>query len=715
MAILTPPINQSSAAPGGAQVFDNATGTWGAFKPTVAVQPTGGLTNNANPVNAGKAGYDVFGNPVSGTPLASGGAASPPPQPPKPVTAFSSDSANQTNQTNTQKLQNYGASGLGMDSNGFAINADRSFAEAPVGSVPNANGGFTDLTTGINYYLGNSAGKISSDPTTQALYDQFSSLKASMDATGAANIANIQAQFTNLIKQQEQTNTSQQASADKTLLMGGSSRYAQISSAGQSSAMVAYGVQQIADLNQKENAAVIAAQQAMQNNDYTMLNKQLSIADSARQEKQAAAQKLSDTLTTQADNLKKQQATANQDQAIASQLSNGVTDPAAIMAAINGTTNPATGQPYALTSKDVSDAISNLNPDAKAIADLMTSAAKNGATPDQLKAIGSAKSINGAIQAAGTGLIDPTSNLGQYQTYSQNAIAKGQTPLSYTKWDATNSANKAYSSAYSAKAGANAADNENASNTSSPTNTSGTSISGDVKDILEGRNSLYNIRQTMGRSNSAAAYMQNVRNQIRQQDPNFDFIASDAGGKSVSTSYVQKATAAINSVLPNIQTITDLSNQVDRVGITGVDALLQKGGIIINNQKVSNFHEAQKLIADEIGVALGAGTVSDMKLQLGFDVTDPSVSQEVFASNMGVVKSFLENRKDGLNSLRYKSSTVGTDNLNPVAKATADETAAAAAIKTYDAASPDNQKRVDDLHTKFPNASATDIKTALGI
>lgn len=189
-----------------------------------------------------------------------------------------------------------------------------------------------------------------------------------------------------------------------------------------------------------------------------------------------------------------------------------------------------------------------------------------------------------------------------------------------------------------------------------------TSLSNDVTAILEGRNTMYNIRQTMGRTNAAAAYMQSVRDAISKIDPNFDFVASDAGGKSVSTGYVQRATAAINSVLPNIDKIVDLSNQVSRIGVKGVDNLLQKTAVQIGDQKVSNFREAQKLIADEIGVALGAGTVSDMKLQLGFDVTDPSVTPEVFASNMEVVKEFIDNRLKGLNSLRYISPTV---NLTP--------------------------------------------------
>lgn len=181
-------------------------------------------------------------------------------------------------------------------------------------------------------------------------------------------------------------------------------------------------------------------------------------------------------------------------------------------------------------------------------------------------------------------------------------------------------------------------------------------IASDVEDVLSGRNTLYNIRQTMGRTNAAAAYMQSMRNAIKSIDPQFDFIASDAGGKFVSSTYFQKSKAAIDSVLPNIDKVVDLSNQVGRIGISGVDALLQKGAIQIGNTKVANFYEAQKLIADEIGLALGQGTVSDMKLQLGFDVTDPSLSPEVFASNMALVKQFIENRKAGLDEQRYKSS-----------------------------------------------------------
>lgn len=184
-------------------------------------------------------------------------------------------------------------------------------------------------------------------------------------------------------------------------------------------------------------------------------------------------------------------------------------------------------------------------------------------------------------------------------------------------------------------------------------------ISNDVQAVLEGRNTLYNIRQTMGRTNAAAAYMQKMRDTIASIDPHFDFVASDAGGKFVSTAFYQKATTAITSVLPNIDQAVQLSDQVGRIGVAGIDKLLQAGQMQIGNQKVSNFHEAQKLIADEIGLALGQGTVSDMKLQLGIDITDPSLRPEVFASNMGIVKDFISNRLAALKAQRYTSDVVG--------------------------------------------------------
>lgn len=278
-------------------------------------------------------------------------------------------------------------------------------------------------------------------------------------------------------------------------------------------------------------------------------------------------------------------------------------------------------------------------------------AQKGGASPAQLDAMQQALAnhdMAAAVKAGGNSLLNSANGvIGEYNTYKQDALSRGVVPKSfadYQQWQA-NLKQKAITPG-SDLSGNGSGDTRG-------------SISADAQDVLEGRNTLANIRAVMGRSNQAAAYMKGLRDQIRSKDSNFDFIASDAGGKSVSQAFVQKAKIAINAVEPNIDKVIDLSNQVSRIGWTGVDGLLQKGQIQFGNQKVANFHEAQKLIADELGTALGAGTMSDMKLQLGFDVTSPNVSKEVFASNMKVVKDFLNNRKQALDDLRYKSSTTG--------------------------------------------------------
>ncbi len=307
----------------------------------------------------------------------------------------------------------------------------------------------------------------------------------------------------------------------------------------------------------------------------------------------------------------------------------------------------------------------------KPIQDIATEAAKNGADKKTIAAINASKDVSGAINAAGDTLQSATGTLGDYLQYKRDAVIAGHIPVDFQSYkqaeeDRKNKAeiNKIYATE-NAKAQATGG-----ANGSSATGSSTGSVSADAKDILEGRNTMYNIRQTMGRTNKAAAYMQSIRDEIRKSDPSFDFVASDAGGKSVSTGYVQKATAAINSVLPNINKVVDLSNQVSRIGVKGVDRLLQSGATQIGNEKVTNFQEAQKLLADEIGIALGAGTVSDMKLQLGFDVTDPSVKPEVFASNMGIVKDFVQNRLKGLQDLRYKSTAVGAQEADAETKVT---------------------------------------------
>lgn len=351
---------------------------------------------------------------------------------------LTSANIDQKNQQNTATLATKAAqpAGQALGEEGFVRNADQSFAEAPSGATQGNDGNGNNYWShnGMNYAVGPMGGKVSSDPLTNSLYDQFSSLKASMDATGAANIEAIKQQFEGLIKQQTQANAGNEAATNSLLIRGGANQSA--SSGGIIQGQISYGLQQISDLVAKENSAVIAAQQAQQDGDYKLLDKQLEIASSASKDRQAAAQKLSDAIMTAT----KQ---ARTESAIMGAMANGTSSPADILKNLQATGNTT------ISLKDINETISNLNPDQKDIHTMLLDASKNGAPDSVRKAIAASKSISDAISAAGQYVTDPTSTAGQF-----NAAVAGGYKGTPGDWIAA----QKYKEAYAAASAKNAAD-----------------------------------------------------------------------------------------------------------------------------------------------------------------------------------------------------------------------------------------------------------------
>lgn len=290
------------------------------------------------------------------------------------------------------------------------------------------------------------------DAGTDSVISRMEQLKTQMDASSAALMSNISAQYQQLISQQQDANTRQQASVSQTLLMGGSSRYAQISSAGILNTQISYGISQIATLQNDENSKLIAAQQAQQAGDQKTLDSELTVYNSIRTEKAAAQQKLQDALTAQNQKLQDQNIAANRDTEIMKLFSAGTTDPTTIASTLNS--NQDFVNAYGgVTAADITSAINNLNPNASAVATIMTDAAKNGATQDVLAAIGKATNVTDAIKLAGQFMQDPTSPAGQYTAYIQSAQAQGKTPVDYQTYSATQDYLKAFNTAKGTEAG----------------------------------------------------------------------------------------------------------------------------------------------------------------------------------------------------------------------------------------------------------------------
>lgn len=324
------------------------------------------------------------------------------PSVPKPITAVSSDQGAQYAAENTKTLQTLKNTGLTLGADGIARYSDSSFATAPSNAVQNPETG-TWSADGVQYAIGPST---SQDPELQKINDQINNMKTQFDTTSRAMIDNIKAQWESLINEQKDVNMRQSASLDQSLLMGGSTRYAQQSSTGQSSALMSYGLRQIGDLQTKETAAILQAQQAMDSGDMKLMDMSLSVAQKARADKQAAAQALSDKLTKANDELVKKKQASEQDSAISSLLSQGVTDPNEILKQL-------TDIGYVANAKDVADSVTKLNPEVKEKSDILLKLAQSGNNVPQsvYEAVKAAKNGSDAVIAAGNYLYSEADKL----------------------------------------------------------------------------------------------------------------------------------------------------------------------------------------------------------------------------------------------------------------------------------------------------------------
>lgn len=250
----------------------------------------------------------------------------------KPNTSFSSDTiSNTTIPNNNQTLAN--ANAANPTSPGDAVRySNGNYAAAPSYAVSDPNNPGVWTADGKTYFNPPDSGI--TDPVDQQINDTYRSLQQRFDANSLAQIDALKRSYDDLIKKQQDANMRGEASLDQTLIMGGSQRYAQISSTGQTQSLFSYGLDQIAQLKNKEDSALAAANAAMLSGDMQFADKQIAIMQKSADQRQKVAQDLADKLAKQhEDLLAAQKAAANKLQTDKEGLlkdlaANGITDPA---------------------------------------------------------------------------------------------------------------------------------------------------------------------------------------------------------------------------------------------------------------------------------------------------------------------------------------------------------------------------------------------------
>lgn len=631
---------------------------------------------------------------------------------------------------NNARMGSIPQAGQTAGGDGFVRNADQSFAEAPsdATAVIGENGQQHWQSGGLSYALGNSGGKISSDPSQQALYDQFTALKAQMDATGAANIANIQRQYESLIAQQHEANKSSEAGTYSLLARGGSLQTD--SSSGINQAQISYGLRQIADLNNKEQSAIIAAQAAQQDGDYKIMDKQLAIIQQARTEKQAAASKISDAI-------------------IAAQKT--VTERAQKLA-----------DDKTATDKAIDTQIRSAILDAQ----------KGNATPEQLKAMQEALASHdyaGAIAAGGTSFQDPTSTAGQYAAYVRSATAAHQTPMSPTAYLNRIEYGKSFASAQGAAAGKaageatqNTQNTQNAVSSLTPTaqkalkDNGFLSFKSGVQDLaMQLVNGMIAPSELSKRASSGGMSYNDIltaANKYSQATTNksFDIAKADRNYKFASNPATQNTLNYLGSLVGsdngtglaggNLDQLITMSKQ----RATGYDSSKWGHGFAPSNlPPLTNVEQWAKIntgdpqmaayygtlleVSDQVakilqGGGAGGGT-SDAKLAQAASLFAKGFTPDQIEAVASSLKELLASRAAGIVRdnpyLSDYATQFGVKQVDGVTttnqKIIAEEKTAEGKLSAFQNSKPENKSLIDAIHTQFPDMTAQEVAEKLGL
>ena len=172
-----------------------------------------------------------------------------------------------------------------------------------------------------------------------------------------------------------------------------------------------------------------------------------------------------------------------------------------------------------------------------------------------------------------------------------------------------------------------------------------------AQDLADGTLTLANLKTLYPytRDGSNQVKLAAIYDEARQKNPNFSPEAYERGYKFSTSKPVLQQIASINNAVAGVPDLLKFSDQAERSGLPLINQFTFPGGIKLGSSTYPNFAAAQKAFADELSGALGFGNATDMKLQLGLDLTDPKLSPSTFKSVIqDVVIPFVQRKKAAL-------------------------------------------------------------------
>jgi len=217
------------------------------------------------------------------------------------------------------------------------------------GSTGGTGGGNTGGTGGTDYsnmsygdiyksVYGDTSNAAFSNPQLQSEMNLIQQAGQGADAATRASLAAVQAQYQNEYANTVQTQGSTTAGVEQSLNLGGSSRYAPVSSAGILDSKTRYDLQTLQGLSAANASNVAKLQQAIADNDFKTAQSMNDLIDKTRIQSQTLAASIASGIASQAKDTRDKLQTAVSDAASSAQK-NGA--PASVIQAIQNAKTPA--------------------------------------------------------------------------------------------------------------------------------------------------------------------------------------------------------------------------------------------------------------------------------------------------------------------------------------------------------------------------------------
>lgn len=191
-----------------------------------------------------------------------------------------------------------------------------------------------------------------------------------------------------------------------------------------------------------------------------------------------------------------------------------------------------------------------------------------------------------------------------------------------------------------------------------------------AEQLANGQLGIDGLNKILGGGNSSNPSViqrrSNLLSLASQINPNFNEAQWEQGQKFGSNAATQKTLAAIGAVDQTFGIISGLVDNAVNTGIPALNKIVVPGVIDIGDVSTSNFATTATALADELSGVLGYGSATDMKLQLGIDLTNPTQSPEQFKTNLNTVKQLVENRKNSLQAQIWQGTGAADSTQNIV-------------------------------------------------